>query len=325
MTEATGAHAEMMEQVPCPACGADRPRVWGRVPHDRYLAALDIRPPRTARVLCVACGFLYTTPQPTAEALARLYASLYRSTALGYESDAPSEAYLALKRQKAEHDYQWFLRALPHPIPPGDVLEIGCAEGLLLACFAETGWRTLGLEPTRAYAAYARTHLGLEVLEGFVETLVALDRRFDVVVALGVLEHIKHPRSMLAKVSAVLNPEGFCYLQVPNAERPGANPDVFCAPHLSAFTADSFQAFMARAGWAVAQLEAEATSIYALVRPGLAELVPAVDNLDARYRRLRAGFRRYRIRCFARRIVDSLRYRAAVAWRRVGRGRRGSS
>ena len=71
----------------------------------------------------------------------------------------------------------------------------------------------------------------------------------DLIVALGVLEHVENPLDMLKWAWRLLKSGGHFFLRVPNfANNPN---DLFCADHLSKLTVPTLRALAASAGYEV--------------------------------------------------------------------------
>ncbi len=104
------------------------------------------------------------------------------------------------------------------PLLQGDVLDFGCGVGLL-AQWVEPE-RYLGLDidaPSldKARAAFPRhTFTLVERLEAWPELLDG--RRFDTLVALALIEHVKDPAGFLRSFASVLKPGGSIVLTTPN-------------------------------------------------------------------------------------------------------------
>ena len=109
-----------MQAAVCQLCGGDDPRYLCQVRNDRSLKALGIDPPTSVKVMCGRCGHIYANPQLDDAELTRLYRDLYRSKALGYADERPSETYLYWKTQKADHEYRWIQRQLGAVAAPDD-------------------------------------------------------------------------------------------------------------------------------------------------------------------------------------------------------------
>ena len=106
------------------------------------------------------------------------------------------------------------------------VLDVGCAYGGFLVAFAERGARVTGIELDERYVRLAALNLrerGLdaELVHGDAAAeRPAFRRRFDVVIANDVLEHVPRPEVFLRNLRAWLAPRGAAYLEIPNGAWP---------------------------------------------------------------------------------------------------------
>ena len=105
---------------------------------------------------------------------------------------------------------------------PGSVLELGCGDGGFTRLLADRGVNVLALDYSRTFLAYARRQTtsrlvrykqaNLDGAQGF-----ALPRgRFDVIVSIDVLEHLRHKERLLESVADALADGGALVLQAPN-------------------------------------------------------------------------------------------------------------
>jgi ubiquinone/menaquinone biosynthesis C-methylase UbiE len=96
------------------------------------------------------------------------------------------------------------------------VLEVGCGAGNVLERFPESS-RT-GIDISFFLLAKARARLGracsLTLMNA--ESLAFPDAVFDKVVCTEVIEHVLHPRQVLAEIRRVLAPGGHAVVSVPN-------------------------------------------------------------------------------------------------------------
>lgn len=96
------------------------------------------------------------------------------------------------------------------------VLDIGCGSGVLLAALQRQGKEVLGVEPHRDIVQLAgEMHPGVEIFRGTGDDIDRLDRRFDTVTIIDVLEHIDDDRRQLRKIHGVLNDGGQLIVVVP--------------------------------------------------------------------------------------------------------------
>ena len=179
----------------CPVCGAG----VGRVIYS------EARDPITLDIFrvseCDTCHLAYTEPRPTS--LDRYYPQRYRDY-------GPLVTYI-LKTLYAARVARW---ANGKPTG-GAVLEIGCGPGLMLAAFAQRGWRALGVERNEEAAARARSTPGVEITAAPLEQLPG-EARFDLIILFHVLEHIREPVPLLKECAKRLAPGGRVIVNVPN-------------------------------------------------------------------------------------------------------------
>lgn len=99
------------------------------------------------------------------------------------------------------------------------VLELGCSTGQMTRVLQERGCRVVAIEADAEAAKRAAEHCE-HIIVGDLEQLdfeVELgDRRFDVIVAADVLEHLKTPEAVLTRLRPFLAPDGYLVASVPN-------------------------------------------------------------------------------------------------------------
>ncbi len=99
-----------------------------------------------------------------------------------------------------------------------EVLDIGCRDGALTSFFSKSN-KVLGVDIDETALSEAKMNLGIEVmtidLNGDWRELGG--RKFDVVVAGEVLEHLYNPDSIVGKIASRLSSGGKLIGSVPNA------------------------------------------------------------------------------------------------------------
>ncbi len=122
----------------------------------------------------------------------------------------------------------------------GNVLDIGCGKGNFLFEFsmAKPKWNITGIEISKSALFHARKKLPKADLR---EDLFKndFDKKFDLVVALNVLEHLEQPIEFLKDITSTLDENGLVLLDIPNFK---VNPvDLFVFDHLIHFTRETLE------------------------------------------------------------------------------------
>jgi 2-polyprenyl-6-hydroxyphenyl methylase/3-demethylubiquinone-9 3-methyltransferase len=93
------------------------------------------------------------------------------------------------------------------------ILDIGCGGGLLSEPLARLGATVVGVDPAEANVEAARKHaaqtdLAIDYRAANAETLAEAGERFDVVLALEVVEHVADLEAFLSCCARMLKPNG---------------------------------------------------------------------------------------------------------------------
>jgi len=202
--------------------------------------------------LCLDCGFAFNSSGARGGGLS-FYADEYDLLSEGSKSEFTYETQgrrLGLNLEMAE-----FLVKTCNLPPYGAVLDVGCGKGLLLSEMAKirTDLKLFGLEPS----ANARKHAALNIPNIHVQSDTLADssyadKSFDLVLSVGVLEHVSDPINFIQEIVSKMKEGAYIFLSVPNLEN---NPtDVITYDHLSRFTEASFRATITRSGLKVQEI-----------------------------------------------------------------------
>lgn len=101
------------------------------------------------------------------------------------------------------------------------ILDLGCGMGGLSTALALAGARVQSLDFNSDYCRITqlrgqRYGLVLSPVNGAGEALPFRDARFDVIVCLDVLEHVRAPERLLAEIGRCLKPGGLCHITAIN-------------------------------------------------------------------------------------------------------------
>lgn len=235
----------------CPVCGsADR-----RVAFRQDFAAVEQATPVTGYdvAVCERCGCAYADGIPDQAAFDRYYAEMSK--------------YEYAQRGGAESDYDARRLALiagivrPHvPSPEARILDVGCASGRLLANLRGLGFtRVEGLDPSPACAVAAKRLYDIDVRSMTLSEVARAGEHFDVIIMVGVLEHLRDLDEAFANLRGLLPPGGRLYVEVPDvtafADWPNAPYQDFSTEHINFFSPMSLGNLMRRHGFALVFLE----------------------------------------------------------------------
>ena len=201
----------------CRACSVCRGSRVEILRHQAFaLPAGHLLPAAYDVVCCVQCGFCYAdTPAPQTD-YDRYYAQFSK-----YEDNRTSTGGGGTGLDASR------LRGMAGQIAailPADrhaaILDIGCANGGLLAALREHGFHDLtGIDPSPACVANTASQPGLRALEGSLTELPRGLGKYDLVVLSHVLEHVADLRGILASVADLLADGGRLYVETPDASR----------------------------------------------------------------------------------------------------------
>ncbi len=152
------------------------------------------------------------------------------------------------------------------PASARSVLDLGCSSGVMGEALRQRGHRVVGVELDPQLAALARPRLDAVVeadLEALAASGSALGGPFDSVVAADVLEHLRDPWAVLARLRDLLRPGALVFASTPNV----AHREIILmllrgrwelrsygaldATHLRWFTPSSLRAAFEAAGYVV--------------------------------------------------------------------------
>ena len=134
------------------------------------------------------------------------------------------------------------------------VLEIGCATGRLLALLRDAGFANVqGLDPSPGCAQAAWDLYRVPVFAGSLFNIPAPPDSYDLVISVGVLEHVEDLSKALDCLRAVLSPGGLVYAEVPDGSRYAGRPDApyqeFSIEHINFFSTVSLSNLFRRNGF----------------------------------------------------------------------------
>jgi 2-polyprenyl-3-methyl-5-hydroxy-6-metoxy-1,4-benzoquinol methylase len=166
---------------------------------------------------CRACGLRFRADLPSPTELPALYGAAYFHSGEHSEHGEGYADYLAeedLHRLNARRR----LRLLEGLVPPGALLDVGCAAGFFLDEARRRGWTVSGSELSAEMAGWAGKEL--EIV-GIVQGVFAAQEwergTFDVVTMWDYIEHTLDPAADLRCAAELLRPGGLLVLSTGDA------------------------------------------------------------------------------------------------------------
>jgi len=138
--------------------------------------------------------FLADQPGDSSEKLRRTYDDIYR-----YHEDVWID-------QGRSEKFQKYFSEFARSFSTDRVLELGCGEGTLLAALHAA--QKYGIDPSINALVRARSRSAAECAVARAEELPFPSSSFDLVFAVGVMEHFENPDKATAEVRRVLAPAG---------------------------------------------------------------------------------------------------------------------
>jgi SAM-dependent methyltransferase len=131
-----------------------------------------------------------------------------------------------------QYDYSWFRRVYPESFTERKerckalaralalmgvrrALDIGCATGYLVKAFLEVGIDAWGVDVSKDLIEHSPIKERIILCNVEKEALPFPLRYFDVVTAMGVLEHLHNLRYAITEIRRVLTPNGYLLIEVP--------------------------------------------------------------------------------------------------------------
>jgi len=192
---------------------------------------------------CGRCGFGFTESRLTEEELSKIYATLDERV---YESEDYGRWITAGRHLRVVHRYK---------LPPGRLLDVGCASGRFLSIAAQNGWKVAGVEPSEPFYRRARLLLAdrAELLQCTLQEASLKTAPFDVITMWDVLEHVPDPVGLLVLTRSLLKDGGRLFVNVPNldsaiAKALGKHWPMLLPEHLNYFNRKSLRFCAERAG-----------------------------------------------------------------------------
>ena len=236
-TDYTAGRYVLATEPPCPGCASLALQALHIIPYAKRHVL--VTSPWLALLGCQTCGLAFSAPRPTPEALEAFYDDQHDD---GWNRRPPSTA--AMIRKHAAAVAKLMQLGVLSRAPGQRALDFGCGAGAMLDVLQDTGWETVGIEPSRLAAFAARRHRIIDALPQ-VPT-------FDLVVVHHVLEHVLNPGHVMRQLATTCRPGAQLLVGVPSLEGVAVTGDLKYAwspVHINAFTRAALANLLRQTGW----------------------------------------------------------------------------
>ena len=159
---------------------------------------------------CCECGLIFNSPRlPDNE-----FPELYQASYYFHKRDNIGEF------KRIAEMYRRTVALVQHSIDEKDVLEIGSAKGYLLAVMRKFGWTVQGMDLSENAASFANSVLhvptSVGTMEANVEKYTSENRKFSLVLAIDLIEHVLYPQQFVDCLGRIVKDEGILIIDTPN-------------------------------------------------------------------------------------------------------------
>ncbi|MCX7920839.1 MAG: class I SAM-dependent methyltransferase [Clostridia bacterium] len=174
----------------------------------------------------------------------------------------------------------------------GDLLEIGCGQGIFLEKIKDQ-YSVYGIDVNTTSIEVAQKK-GLKAYACKLEDVAknGLPQQFDIITFFNLLEHIDTPLEFLASINKLVKPDGLIIISIPNMERVSRKvwKEIWDIPphHLVRYSREGIKKLLEAAGFETVKIETEPANMIIQVIYLIEELVvKTVNPLNIRNKRIR--------------------------------------
>ena len=243
---------------------------------------------------CNRCGLVFLEPVMTGQAYAQFYAETYRPLVSAYHGrtiDAHS-----IQQEQREYAQERGDLLDPHVAGRGlsTLLDIGGSTGVVAHALAQRFKLSAAVvDPAPRETAEANA-LGIETIEGLVETVDLGDRRFDVVLLCQTIDHLLDIGGTLRRVRSLMDSEGLLFVDIVDFRaaylRNWSIEEAVKVDHPYYLTESTMVAYLRQAGFDVVRTDFATDHLHVsyVALPSETETVmPTADEVRALWREIR--------------------------------------
>lgn len=165
-------------------------------------------------VICKECGLIFLNPQHSPKDYATYYSGLnvkaFDEKQILEVMKNPTNTRTEIRDFLLKH-----IDILEFSGKP-KLLDVGCGKGIFLHLMRQEGFDVEGLDPGSAETDFIERELDIRVHNGIFNDHTIPDESYDVVSAMGVVEHVNDPKEFLDVLWKLLKPGGYLLLTTPS-------------------------------------------------------------------------------------------------------------
>ncbi len=162
---------------------------------------------------CSTCQLLITSPRPEDSELGKYYLSAAYTSHINQAASLMDKAYVVARSFTLKWKLSLILKHNSNKA--GKLLDFGCGVGEFLKASAMKGWQVSGVEPSSIARTNANPVVSKHIVPS-VKDLTDQQKKFDVITAWHVLEHVADLNNTLEVLTGLLQPNGTIFIAVPN-------------------------------------------------------------------------------------------------------------
>lgn len=217
------------------------------------------------QIVSCKCGLIYVNPRPSEEEIDKIYDKEYFSG--GYDFGRQKLDYI--KDEKVFKVFPKIILGMLNKKFPnkGSILDVGCAAGYLLEIAQDNGWHIDGVEISKFAQEIAEKKLGKKIFSSLNDPEL-LNKKFDIVASLEVVEHVSDPASLLEDMRQFLKDNGILVVTTPNVKNANLYKSfldwecILPPVHLYYFSKETISKMLEKAGYDVIDVSYGPTNVF---------------------------------------------------------------
>ncbi|MBP2630523.1 MAG: class SAM-dependent methyltransferase [Firmicutes bacterium] len=191
-------------------------------------------------VNCEDCGFIFADHIPSQAKFEEYYTSMSK-----YEKNDCNDLDELQSPVLQERFSSRFDKIREYIDNDSDILEIGCATGTFLKVLKDKGFQNVkGIDPSPKCVEYMKKKHRIDAEVGVISKLQS-NKKFDLIMLVGVLEHIVDLKNLIQVMSSLLKDHGVLYLELPDIMNFSTEKDMpfqeFSVEHVNFFSIESLK------------------------------------------------------------------------------------